>query len=148
VVGTVSIWPNEILTPEHTLRSPLTGKAVQSTAEWLALQRWVLDNNRRMLPKLNWPEPWLSLDVPVVYVNCGRWMIRCACGDCPLVHPGWDLSLCLGCGAIYERVKMPEDAEEIAKVLCMRAEVYQRNWAPPETVADLSAENLAHGDAA
>lgn len=144
----MTMWPAAIMTPDYTLINPTTGVAVQTAQEWRDLQRWVLANNRRRLPKLQWPEPWLSLEVPTVYINYGRWMVRCACGDRPLVHPGWSLALCLGCGAIYERLQMPEDADAIARVLCARPEIGQRNWAPPETLEHLISENIAHGDRA
>ena len=139
------IWPRELTTPEHTLVSPLTGSAVRSPDEWRALQRWVLAQNRARLPKLSWPDPWYCLERPPVHVNYGRWMIHCACGDCPLVHPDWHLSLCLGCGAVYEGLMMPFESDAIEAVLCARPHPSQRNWTT-ETLDELRAENLAHGD--
>jgi hypothetical protein len=81
-----------------------------------------------------------------VFVAGGRWQLRCTtpeCGNCPAVQPEWGLALCWDCGAIYEGLSVP-DAEAIERVLLRRLMVH-RNWMPPETVADLERENLAHG---
>lgn len=145
-MGSSSIWPAEILTPAHMLISPLTQRAVRSAREWLEAQDAVLKNNRQRLPLLQWPGPWRSNQVMRPYINCGRWLVRCACGDCPFAHPAWQLAVCLGCGAIYEQLRFPDDMDEIVRVLCHRPHPHQRNWAPPETLDSLIAENVAHGD--
>ena len=142
----MSIWPREILTPEHTLFAPGLGRAVRSPEEYLVLQREVIAHNRICLPRLAWRDPWVASSRPVAVINMGRWLLHCPCGNAPLVHPGWLLACCLECGAIYREFVLPDDAQAIAAVLCGRPEIHQRNWAPPETVEMLKAENVAHGD--
>lgn len=92
-----------------------------------------------------------------VYFNWGRWI-----ADCPsLVCKGaeklerWqrsslcrcrDTQICLHgeyCGTIYE-VEWPAFADEIEALMGVRP-LENRNWWPGETVADLEAENVAHG---
>ena len=74
--------------------------------------------------------------------------MRCVCGDCATVHPVWRLACCCFCGAIYRDLEIPDNANAIAAVLLKRANPSTRNWRRPETVADLQAENIAHGEEA
>lgn len=88
---------------------------------------------------------FLSLAKPTVFVSGGKWVVRCLCGNAPSVDPEWRMALCFECGAQYEGLDIPEEHREIAALLLRRPNVSNRHWSPPETVADLEAENRAHG---
>jgi hypothetical protein len=63
-----------------------------------------------------------------------------------VVAPEWrGLACCYECGAIYERLELPAKADEIERLLVARPDLQTRNWRQGETVADLHAENRAHG---
>lgn len=80
-------------------------------------------------------------------VNWSRWIADCSnphCRDAMMLPPGTPGMRCKDCGAISE-VVWPPDVEAITVVLARRPAEWNRNWAPPETVADLILENLEHG---
>ena len=94
--------------------------------------------------------PGLDLSRSVVArVNIGRWLADCACGAARLVDPSrpfW----CPGCGNAATGghavpIVWPEDRATIDAVLAAREAAGTCNWEPHETVADLMAENEAHG---
>lgn len=93
-----------------------------------------------------WRDPWPAPDRLAAYIGAGAWRVRCACGEAPPTHPDWRLACCSGCGAIYEDVIFPKTAAAIEVILLKRPQPIQRNWRAPETVADLVAQNKAHGD--
>jgi len=89
------------------------------------------------------------------YVICGRWKIRCGCGNEPAADPEWSEALCFGCGRRHLNVVWPDEIERGVELLLMRPDIATRNWDPrpesverlnpiPETIADLEAENLEH----
>jgi len=100
----------------------------------------------------------------VAEVRHGVWMAVCDCGaevgadvaaepapGC-IVWCDWALGWCVRCGNAHARgawrqVLVPDEAQRraIEAVLELRTDVASRNWAPPETVEDLLAENAAHG---
>lgn len=128
------------------LLRPQQVHGVATPEHYRAFQADLLRRNRTAQPWANWPEPFASVDAPTVYVGAGKWLVRCVCGNCPSVDPDWRLACCAECGAIYEDLVMPADAEAIEAVLMLRAKPLHRNWRPPETVADLVAENLDAGE--
>lgn len=95
----------------------------------------------------------------VARVNHGRWIASCSCGARKLPSPGCLVFLdnllgwCLRCGnqawgGGWRRVVAP-DADERARieaVLECRPNVEDRNWEVTETLDDLIADNIAHGD--
>lgn len=97
----------------------------------------------------------------VARVNHGQWIASCDCGAplLPLVPtPGgvvfFDRPLvwCMRCrnggtGRGWRPVQLPAAGlrDAIEAVLVLRPDVTARNWEPGETVAELVAENLAHG---
>jgi len=83
---------------------------------------------------------------PPVYVAMGKWVLRCACGNAPSVHPEWHVARCFECGAVYEHVTMPAQAREIERVLIERP-MKNRGWLPTETLDELQADNERHGHA-
>lgn len=88
-------------------------------------------------------------DAPVLaYITLGIWRMRCVCGEAPSTHPDWRLACCAGCGAIYANVVFPSDRAELEAVLLKRPRVRDRNWLAGWSVADLVAQNVAHGDPA
>lgn len=95
----------------------------------------------------------------VARVNHGVWKASCECGAKGLPTPGLVVFVdqpwgwCVRCGNQgsghgWRRVIVPppEERRRIVAVLLCRPRVEDRNWEPGETVADLIAENLAHGD--
>lgn len=82
-------------------------------------------------------------------VNHGIWIVRCDCGPVAPNAGGvvWCETPTIWCPRCerHRRVALPAEAAEIEGVLMQRPEQETRNWSPPETVADLVAENTAHG---
>lgn len=95
----------------------------------------------------------------VARVNHGRWIASCSCGAKGLPTPGCIVFLgvllgwCVRCnngawGGGWRPVVAPqlETRAQIEAVLACRPRFEDRNWEPPETVADLIRENREHGD--
>lgn len=103
----------------------------------------------------------------IARINHGRWLadcVRTGCRGAELVRPGVPFI----CGSCYPQafsgdpderarwlriaaargeaheVEFPAEAAQIESVLGVR-EPDHRNWTPGETLADLEAENAAHG---
>jgi hypothetical protein len=90
----------------------------------------------------------------VAYVNHGRWVVDCECGDAGVVDPGQPDRgfFCFGCYNIIHtglprRVAYPVDEVRgrVEALLLARPDLGTRNWSPAETVEDLAIENIAHG---
>lgn len=84
--------------------------------------------------------------VPAI-VNHARWLARCPCGGAERVEIGQPVATCASCGATL-RVRWPRpDARAAAGALLeLRPDERTRNWeSDREAVADLAAENRAHG---
>jgi hypothetical protein len=96
----------------------------------------------------------------IARVNHGTWIASCDCGAPPGGVPSagglvWFEApwiWCLSCqnaanGHAWRAVDVPPPRlrQQIDAVLAYRPEVETRNWNPTETVADLVAENRAHG---
>ena len=84
------------------------------------------------------------------YVNHGRWLVDCPCGNGILVEPRADTAACLpvehgACGKTSPvRWPAPQTVAAAAKLLEERP-MLNRNWHPDrETVAVLRAENKAN----
>lgn len=77
----------------------------------------------------------------------GKWVIKCPfCSLCEKRDHG-DWLFCRRCfndrnGHLRVPVIWPAEREEIERLLALRCASWVRNWAPPESVADLRAENL------
>lgn len=80
------------------------------------------------------------------YVGNGCWRVHCRCGERTHADPEWGLACCFGCGAIWTRVAFPVDRLAIETLLVLRPVQATRNWRQPETLADLTQEQVAHGD--
>lgn len=86
----------------------------------------------------------------------GKWITECPvpdCGDASFVWLATPLYLCANClnetlGGRWRMVALPDDetARTLTDVLAHRALPQHRNWTPPETVDDLSAQNVEHGE--
>lgn len=93
-------------------------------------------------------EPQQSSGPPLqAYVNYGRWIFDCPCGNGVLCSPDDKDACCLECGLIHQ-VSFPtkktiQDAEQNLKWRPAK----NRNWRPDrdESPADLAAENRALG---
>lgn len=140
------LLPHAILGPMHV------HPGVVTASDYYRRQQAHREHGRRLYPGLVWPAPWRYTGAPpLVFVSGGWWKVYCvtpACqaqGDHPSFSIEWRLAICLNCGAVYEDVPVPADAAEIARLLLLRHEMWTRNWLPSETVADLYAENAAHG---
>jgi hypothetical protein len=92
------------------------------------------------------------------YVNHGRWVAECGtdgCGGAMSVDVEEPLFYCWVCGnqwanGAWARVEFPARREEIERLLLLRPaangmEAVNRNWVVGEPLANLEAENAAHG---
>lgn len=118
----------------------LPGIGVRTPGEYRAMQVRYLRRSG------NTTGPWLHVGAVHAHVGAGAWRVRCRCGEAPPADPEWQLACCSGCGAIYECVVFPDDRLAIEAVLVKRPNHVHRNWLRGETVATLTAENIAHGD--
>jgi hypothetical protein len=132
----MGLYPKEIMTPEHTI-------GVKSEAEYRRQQQQAITRGRAKFPKLNWRNPHVVTPNPPVYIDGGRWALRCSeeCGNIVLVHPGWGLGLCFECGAVYEGLALPDGHEDATEILVARAHPSLRGWAPGESIDRLLQEN-------
>lgn len=84
---------------------------------------------------------------PAVYVDGWKWCIVCGdgvhCGNRPAY--AWGIAGCFDCGAYYEDLVLPADADEIERILAFRPKLAQRSWYPGETLDALRAENASIG---
>jgi hypothetical protein len=77
----------------------------------------------------------------------GRWIVDCPdCRGAQLTHHEDPRFLCVDCANVgnqgrYRPVTWPKEHAKIGALLDARVDVSLRNWAPPETVADLRREN-------
>ena len=136
------IAPHTILGPRHI------HPGVRTEADYRRTQIMYIARARAKFPNLIWRDPWVADVRPAVYITAGMWQICCAtpgCGNCPSVSSDWRLACCWDCGAVYEGLDMPADAERAVEVLLCRPVVASRNWTG-ESVDDLVNENRAHGD--
>lgn len=88
-------------------------------------------------------------------VSGGVWVARCPlkdCHGCEIVSFTRGTFFCCECrNAAWKhqpiQVVVPDDATraKIEAALVVRPVPATRNWVPPETVADLAAENVEHG---
>ncbi|MGE0464598.1 MAG: hypothetical protein AB7Q16_24790 [Vicinamibacterales bacterium] len=119
---------------------------VRTPAEYHARQAQAITEGRRLYPELPWRDPWHSLERPPVFVSGGKWLIECACGNCPAVAPEWEgLACCYECGAVYTGLVLPPEADEIERLLVARPRLGNRNWVPGEPLELLRLENRMHG---
>lgn len=83
-------------------------------------------------------------------INHGRWLIPCPwCYSASAASRDDHRFYCIECrsaGAQGKWVKViwPDSKDEIEALLIMRPDPRTRNWQPPETVAQLLAENESH----
>ena len=83
-------------------------------------------------------------------VNHGAWIVDCPNPDCGGAEYRWEggdfmFWSCFNAqvGHSYLRTRFPKERRTIEAILDLRPEP-NRNWMPPETVADLQAENIEH----
>lgn len=84
----------------------------------------------------------------VARVNHGRWLADCPTGDgdAPVIDPEWGIAICLTCGSIFTTsIVLPAEWPAIDAALMQRPLAPNRNWTHAETLADLLADNAAHG---
>ena len=92
------------------------------------------------------PPPITESTAPLIaYVNQGRYVADCVCGDGVLLDPDWSLGVCLGCYTVHLAITWPSDLRQIADALGVRPALRFQNWRPGESVSLLRAENVAHG---
>jgi len=119
---------------------------VKTAADYLLGQQHAIEKKIIAFPNLNWNLPWECVVVAPLKVSDSCWQLVCPCGNYPSYDPTWQLACCYSCGAIY-RQPPPAEWELVQQVLIQRKKHHQRHWLVGETLADLIAENLAHGDA-
>ena len=85
------------------------------------------------------------------YISEGRWVADCpaGCGGALMVTPNDRWYFCVNCGSGWHRVLFPTAKRAIETILLKRplegGIPKTRNWRVGESVAQLRAENLAHG---
>lgn len=114
---------------------------VTSPTAYLA---WVTE---QLLEKGDQARPW-ACDLPVAArIEHGRWIADCV--NCltlaPFTHPEWQLACCAECGCVMRKVIVPGDFRAIEAILLLRPQRVTQNWRAPETIAELTIENLSNG---
>lgn len=85
------------------------------------------------------------IDASAAQVNWGRWVSRCPrCTNAWQVDLSVILWMCRECWTV-SRPAWPADPVAIEWLLGQRPDPITRNWYPGETLAELFAENAAHG---
>jgi hypothetical protein len=134
--------------PYSRLARPLELHNVRTADAYRAAQAAQIKEGRRRHPALHWRDPftYTGPDRVVILVTGGAWKVVCPdCGNAPAYDPEWQLACCFECGARFEGLAPPADAAQIEALLMARPRVSTRNWMPRDTIADLVAENRAHG---
>lgn len=129
-----------IVTPREGMGS------CQTHAEYIAKHIEHLRGRAATFPALGLAAaPWDAPDGQAAFIYGGKWIVSCPCGEIPIASPDWDEARCFQCGAIYRALTWPTDRAAIEAVLLARPTAATRTWLPHETVADLEAQNAAHG---
>ena len=106
----------------------------------LVAQRW-----RRQLPN------WDVRGAVSAEIVRSSWRVSCPfCASATVAEPG-EPFFCPDCmmagnNGLAMLVIMPEEREQIERILNMRPVPETRNWLPHESVDDLIVENIEHGD--
>lgn len=122
--------------------TPLHVHSARTPAAYRQQQAQYIAQGRRRYPALRWRDPWVVVLNPAVVVEGGKWLVPCACGNYPSVHPDWQLACCFECGAVYEGLVLPAEASAIEQALLERPHPALRAWRPGETAGDLRAQTL------
>lgn len=91
-----------------------------------------------------------SDEQPPAVVNDGRWVVRCACSNACIAHPGgaegWlePIAICAECGTVYRPV-FPKNRAAAESALLARPDVRNRHWETHERLANLVTENAERG---
>lgn len=131
---------NRLDRPYELFSRPVLGRVIDTPAKFVAFYRAFLQA-RGLQPKAS------ALPL-VARVNWGRWLGDCPTGDldAPVIDPTWGVAVCLTCGSVFtSSIVLPANAAAIEAALMARPLVHTRNWDNSETLADLLAENAAHG---
>ena len=135
-----SILPTDcLLRPKHLTAGALTPEA------YLEAQRADILRKMAALPLLNWRMPFVHQERVALKVCDSQWQLVCECGGVALYDPEWALGACFSCGAIY-RQEPPSNWRALERVLTCRPSLSTRHILPGQTLADLVAENIQHGD--
>lgn len=104
--------------------------------------------------RARWPRVqavnWTAQGTVAAFVLRSNWVVQCpTCPEALLAEPG-EPFWCPNClnvsnGGQALTALFPEDRTEIERLLLLRPAPENRNWLAGETVAQLAAENAAHG---
>lgn len=131
-----------MLNPSFLMTARHVHPRVNTEADYRARQAEALAALARAYPNLPWQGARVVAELPSAFVSGGRWLVECSCGNCPALAPEWGgLALCYECGAVYEGVAQPVDAEEIERLLVARKHPSMRYWNPTQAVETLRADN-------
>ena len=137
----------------HTCDTYHRDGAHAKTAELLKLQREKGIRQAALKLGINLPGGLgISGGTAVMMISGGAWVVKCPdpnCNGAGLARED-GLFYCVSCynvsvGHKYLRSTFPPNRQEIEAELVRRPYMNRRNWLPSESVADLQAENLAHG---
>jgi hypothetical protein len=128
----------------------LVNDHIQSYADWVDKRlRPQAASQGVVLPPLD----AVSGDPLPAMVDANRWIVHCpTCSGAEFAWKTAKLFLCVTCWNggndepyTFRPVKFPPRMKAIERALMVRPVPASRNWTPSETVADLEAENEAHG---
>jgi hypothetical protein len=142
-----------MLTPPFLMTAKHAHPNVRSEQDYRQQHRVAIAKLQQAYPNLPMRGVWESPDVPQPFVSGGRWVVECTtpgCGNCPMVAPGWGaeglaLACCYECGATYERIVMPAEADDIERLLVRRMQPGLRYWNPEVSLEHLRTHNGALG---
>jgi len=111
----------------------------------LTLQNWFRLEAARFLIRID--ESSMHVQPVQARILYGRWLVDCpVCRGANDVIPSEPVYLCSSCGwpERFVMVEFPPEIREIERLLLKRP-IQNRNWQPGETLAFLTAENIAYG---
>ena len=135
------------LLPTETLIRPCHIYGAPTPEYYLEMQRSSILRKKADFPFLNWRMPFAWSGAPAALkVSDAHWQVQCCeCANTPAYDPDWQLAACFTCGAIYRQAP-PTDWRAIERVLVCRPYLNQRHMLIGQTLAELVAENVEHGD--
>ena len=150
---TIAVSQGSIVSAEDRYH-PHPSHPEHSPAEAVVFRHWRhhvgVSGPQRLQMKGAWPTELVQGVTASAYVNHGNWMVDCpfpGCNSAQYASRTDHRFFCVECGRGWAPVAWPGDLDvaAIEAALSIRPESSTRNWAPGETVAELQADNAAHG---
>lgn len=152
----------------------ITAKDIARRYGFTSVRKWLLDRIERSIRsgyfRVGWDGEHVGGAPLMAFVDFGRWLVRCECGQHNYVDPDEPVAFCARCGngnsGLARPVIFPMTMSEIEKALLKRPItehplakdmieaarlakpvflVLTRNWYPGQSVADLLEMNSMYG---